>query len=48
MRQQSFADGTFERYRKRTRREEFLAAMDQVVPWDELCTLIEPVYRKVL
>jgi transposase, IS5 family len=47
MRQQSFADGTFERYRKRTRREEFLAAMDQVVPWDELCTLIEPVYRKV-
>ena len=47
MRQQSFAEGSFERYRKRTRREEFLAAMDQVVPWEELCALIEPVYPKV-
>ena len=47
MRQQSFAGGTFEPYRKRNRREQFLAEMDQVVPWGELCTLIEPVYSKV-
>jgi IS5 family transposase len=46
MRQQTFAAGTFEPYRKLTRREQFLAAMDQVVPWGELCALIEPVYPK--
>ncbi|MCC6301296.1 MAG: IS5 family transposase [Gammaproteobacteria bacterium] len=46
MRQQTFAAGTFESYRKPTRRDQFLAAMDQVVPWGELCALIEPVYPK--
>ena len=34
----------FEVHRKRTRRDEFLAQMDQVVPWSTLCGLIEPVY----
>ena len=29
-----------------TRRERFLGEMDQVVPWAELCVLIEPVYPK--
>lgn len=33
--------------RKRTRRETFLAEMDQVVPWQDLLALIEPVYPKV-
>lgn len=46
MRQQSFADGTFEQYRKMTRREQFLTEMDRVVPWGELCALIEPFYPK--
>lgn len=46
MRQQTFAAGSFERYRKPTRREQFLTAMNQVVPWGELCALIEPVYPK--
>jgi IS5 family transposase len=46
MRQQSFASGDFERYRKPTRREQFLAEMDKVVPWDQLCALIEPFYPK--
>jgi IS5 family transposase len=29
-----------------TRRAAFLAEMDRVVPWNELCALIEPVYPK--
>jgi len=46
MRQQTFATGDFERYRKPTRREQFLAEMEQVVPWAQLCQLIEPFYPK--
>jgi IS5 family transposase len=34
----------FETFRKTTRREVFLAEMNQVVPWAELCAVIEPVY----
>jgi IS5 family transposase len=36
----------FERYRKATRREAFLAQMDTLVPWSELGALIEPHYPK--
>ncbi len=46
MRQQTLAEATFERYRKATRREKFLNEMDRVVPWVELCEVIEPVYPK--
>ena len=46
MKQQSFASDDFERYRKPTRREQFLAEMDKVVPWQALCQLIEPYYPK--
>jgi len=46
MKQQTFAAGDFERYRKPTRRQQFLAEMDKVVPWDQLCALIEPYYPK--
>jgi IS5 family transposase len=46
MRQSTFADGSFEPYRKATRRDEFLAQMEQVVPWAELCALVEPFYPK--
>ena len=31
---------------KKTKREQFLAEMDQVVPWARLCALIEPHYPK--
>jgi len=44
MRQMTFATSAFEPFRKPTRREQFLAEMDRVVPWHELCALIEPVY----
>jgi IS5 family transposase len=46
MKQQSFATTGFERYGKQTRREVFLAEMDQVVPWSVLCALVEPFYPK--
>ena len=46
MRQQSFAEATFERYRKTTRRERFLAEMEEVIPWKELCEIIEPFCPK--
>ena len=46
MRQQTFAEATFERYRKPTRREAFLDEMDRVIPWGELAAVIEPFYPK--
>ncbi len=36
----------FERYTKKTRRAVFLEEMEQVVPWEKLCRLIEPHYPK--
>jgi IS5 family transposase len=40
------SDSGFETHRKATRRDQFLAQMDHVVPWAGLCALIEPVYPK--
>lgn len=36
----------FELYSKKTRRAQFLDEMEQVVPWSQLCALIEPHYPK--
>src|ERR1700746_1238325 len=36
----------FEKYGRKSRREEFLNVMDSVVPWRELEVLIEPHYAK--
>lgn len=48
MKQQTLAMASgFERYTKKTRRTLFLEEMEQVVPWAELCALVEPVYAKV-
>lgn len=44
MRQQTLADEGFERYRKPTRREQFLDEMDKIVPREGLCEVIEPFY----
>ena len=38
--------GEFQRYSKKTRREQFLEEMDRVMPWSELVALIEPHYPK--
>ncbi|MEO6546099.1 MAG: IS5 family transposase [Nitrospiraceae bacterium] len=46
MPQQTFAEVSFEQYRKPTRRERFLDEMNRVVPWAELVAAIEPVYPK--
>ena len=40
MHQQTFAEVTFEQYRKPTRREQFLNEMHRVVPWAELVSVI--------
>ena len=44
--QLTLAANDFERFRKPTRQEKFLAEMDQVVPWAELAAVIEPYYPK--
>ena len=44
--QNTLASTGFDKYTKTTRRAQFLAEMDRVVPWRELCAQIEPVYPK--
>ena len=36
----------FQRYSKKTRREQFLEEMDAVMPWAELLALVSPHYSK--
>ena len=36
----------FERFRRRTKREDFPDAMNTIVPWAALCAVIEPHYPK--
>ena len=45
MKQQTLSG--FEKYGKTTRRAQFLADMDRIIPWTELAAVIEPVYPKV-
>jgi len=47
MKQQTLAmaadsESGYEHYRKPTRRDEFLKAMEAIVPWSALCEVIEP------
>ena len=44
MKQTTFASAAWEKKGKVTRRERFLAEMDQVVPWAPILALIEPHY----
>ena len=46
MKQITFSDIEYGRRRRRTRREEFLAMMDKILPWEAFVRLIEPVYFK--
>ncbi len=51
MKQQTLAvaadqNAHYERYRRPTRRDVFLATMEQIVPWSQLCAVIEPYYPK--
>ena len=44
--QTSFAGLAWTTKGRMTRRERFLAEMDQVIPWQRLIALIEPYYKK--
>ena len=49
MKQQTLAmesDKGFEQFRRATKRDVFLKTMDDIVPWIELCAVIEPHYPK--
>jgi len=49
MKQQTLAmaaDKGFEQFRRPTRRDVFLKTMDKIVPWQELCSVVEPYYPK--
>lgn len=51
MKQQTLAmaadqNSGFERHRRPTRRDVFLATMEQIVPWSALCAVIAPHYPK--
>ena len=46
MKQTTFSTAGFDRYAKTTRRAAFLAEMERVVPWSELCGLVAPYYPK--
>ena len=50
MKQQTLAmaadeNAQYEQYRRPTKRDMFLATMEQIVPWAELCAVIEPHCR---
>lgn len=44
MKQQTFSDMEYSNRRKKTKREEFLDAMDEMIPWDYWVNLIRPYY----
>lgn len=51
MKQQTLAmaadeNAPFERYRRPTKRDTFLASMEGIMPWAALCEVIEPHYPK--
>ena len=46
MRQQTLADSSFEKFRKKTGKEQFLDEMEQVIAWTDLTEAIEPYYPK--
>jgi len=42
--QKTFTDFEYENRKRKTRREEFLAMMDKIIPWDEWVAIISPYY----
>lgn len=44
MKQQTFTDMEYNCRKKKTKREEFLEIMDEIIPWDEWVQIIEPYY----
>ena len=46
MKQGTFTDIEYSGRKKKTRREEFLEIMDEIIPWDEWVGVIGPYYPK--
>ncbi len=44
--QLSFSDSEFTQKRRQTRKEMFLARMDELIPWHRLEAIIDPYYPK--
>lgn len=44
MKQQTFSDIEYSNRRKKTKREEFLDSMDEMIPWDHWVGIIRPYY----
>ena len=44
MKQESFTDIEHSYRKKKTKREEFLEIMDEIIPWDEWVGVIKPCY----
>ena len=46
MKQDPFTDIEYSLRKKKTKREEFLEIMDEIIPWDEWVGVIEPYYPR--
>ena len=44
MKQESFSEMEYSYRKKKTKREEFLEIMDEIIPWDEWVGIIRPYY----
>ena len=44
MKQESFSDKEYSCRKKKTKREEFLELMDEIIPWEEWVSLVVPRY----
>ena len=44
MKQQTFSDYEYSNRKRKTKREEFLEIMDEIIPWDEWISVIVPYY----
>jgi len=46
MKQETFTDIEYSLRKKKTKREEFLEIMDEIIPWEEWVSVIKPYYPK--
>jgi len=44
MKQQTFTDIEYSNRRKKTKRDEFVGIMNEIIPWEEWVALIKPYY----
>ena len=44
MNQMSFSDYEYSNRKKKTRWDEFLGIMEEIIPWDECVKFVEPYY----